>query len=284
MSKRTSNACVFCMLSVKEKSIEAMRKAGFVISHSVPKGYIIPGQGSVISLKKTSSVDDLILKKDMSMLTALKTKRGVFPSTLIGAMSRLREVYQNTVLYKKNLNAYQVNPTGMKRPSYMDEYEAMLPVVEQKKPVFFIGDKPKNIHRAITLQQELGFDMILSDVKLISPIMNIVEPDMPILLSLDLPQEIKGDDQKDQKEEGGQENKEDLKPTDKEKERLEKRKKESYDLYMSQAKMLANGNVPINKSWNHVAFVVETGTDNVKLYLNGVLELTQTTSRDLLGT
>lgn len=240
-------------LSLKDKSINSMRDAGFVISHVVPKGYILPGQGSIISLKEATSEEDLILRKDISMLGQLKTKRGVFPSTLIGAMSRLREIKKNTDIYTKNMMAYKSNPLGMSRPAYVGEYDAFSGVNNKTKPLFFVAQKPKEIHRAITLQKEMGFDMVISDAKLITPVLDFLGTNTPILLSLDLPKEIKEEDKKEEekvdKKPEDKKKKEEKKELTQEQKDLTAKKKASYDQYMQQAKMLAERNVPFSYSY-----------------------------------
>jgi hypothetical protein len=44
------------------------------------------------------------------------------------------------------------------------------------------------------------------------------------------------------------------------------------------------GSIPINNEWNHVVLNMQTGTDNVKVYLNGDLYLTHTTNNSLNAT
>ncbi len=237
------------MINCKDKSINSMMESGFGISHTVPKGYILPGQGSIISLKESNSNENLILRKDISMVGELKTKRGVFPSTLIGAMSRLREINKNTDIYLKNIAAYKANPVGMERPAHVSEYEAFGGVTNKSKPLFFVADKPKEIHRAVTLQKDLGFDIILSDVKLITPLIDIIKPNTPILLSLKLPKEIKDEDKVDSKDSLDTKKK----VQTEEYIRLTAKKKESYDLYLSQAKILAEKNILFSFSYMDIS-------------------------------
>ncbi len=45
-----------------------------------------------------------------------------------------------------------------------------------------------------------------------------------------------------------------------------------------------NGTIPVPSGWNHIALSAQTGTNEVKLYLNGILYDQWTTSKDLIGT
>lgn len=228
------------------KSIAGMRKAGFGICHTVPKGYIIPGQGAIVSLKEGSGNDDLILDKNHSMYMSLSTKRGVFPSTLIGAMSRLREIHKNTGLYQKNIELYHSNPNGIERPVSSTVYDAMHGVYNKEQPVYFKAEQPKEIHRALSMNNEFGYRMILSNIKLVSPIIELLPSDSPVLLSLDLPKEIieERDDEKDKKRDENE-----LTPEQK---RLMERKKESYNSYMTQAKILDDRGIEFSFAYTDI--------------------------------
>lgn len=263
-------------LSPKESSIADMRKAGFTISQIFPRGKMIAGNASVISLKESDHEDKMLLNQHTAMHHSFTPSGGNAPSTLIGVIAKYKDFYKNTDFYMKNLGVYNTNPSGLKKPVFSEEQNAMFSVLKKEIPVYFIAEKSKDIHRALELQKELGFKMILAEVKHFNDglLSSFKSSGQQILLSIDLPDEIKDEEKKDEtkKEEPQkgepekkeikkedivenkkQEVKQDKKETKKEKSPEEKareeRKKQAYELYLKQASMLEKNSIPFGFSY-----------------------------------
>jgi len=184
-----------------DKSMGEMRALGFGFVHVVPRGRMLPGQGSVLStgdLKPAQS----IVRENVSEFAQFKSARGMFPATTIGVMSQFRDLIKNATYSNNYKKAYALNPTGLDRPKQSEELAALYPVVENKMPVFFYAPKVKDVNRALILQKELGFNMILTGVR----------QGWPLMSSL-------------------------TKEEDPETKMLKERKKKSHDAYVSQAAM-----------------------------------------------
>ncbi len=217
-------------LNVKANNISKFREVGFVASHTAPKGYILKGNTAILSLKSGKNSEDMVLKSNYAMAGSLHTRHRVYPSTLIGAMASLRNLGNNTNNYIYNNQDYESSALGKLKPNFSKEYAAFTPVMQKKQKLYFDARKPKQIFRAIELKNELGFELVLANVEWITPILDQIDASIPILLSLKLPKEIKEakDKKKDEKKN--------------EQKELTKRKKESYDQYLEQAKVLADNN------------------------------------------
>jgi imidazolonepropionase-like amidohydrolase len=272
----TPQVTALSKFSIKESSIADMRKAGFTVSHIFPRGKMIGGQSAIISLKDADHEDKLIIAQNVGMHSSFTTASGVVPSTVIAVIAKFRDVYKNTELAIKNLQTYNLNPTGLKRPTYSEELTALFPVSKKEMPVYFVAEKSKDVFRAISLQKELGYKMILSDVKqsqhALSPIKS---GGYSVLLSMDIPDEIKDETKKEepkkddkskedskkvenltkdesQKEDSKKEEKKKDEPkkvlTAEEKE-LNEKKKKSYDEYNQQAGILEKNTIPFSFSY-----------------------------------
>lgn len=210
------------VLSVKEKSIAAYRKQGITLSHSVPKGRMLPGKGSLIILNG-SAVDDMLLQEDISLFAKLTGASGVYPGTIMAVMAKYRELFRQANLASSHEKTYKSKSVGVKRPSYDKSIKALYPVVNDKLPVFFSVEKTRDIQRAMRLQKELNFDIIPSEIK--QGWLNIDKlKTQSVLLSLDLPKEIK--EEKKKKDDEPEETK-----------MFKEKKKKSYDQYLGQAKL-----------------------------------------------
>ena len=233
-----------------DKSMSELRDLGFGFVHVVPRGRMLPGQGSVLStgnLKPSES----IIKENVSEFAQFKSARGMFPATTIGVMSQFRDLIKNATYSNNYKKAYSINPNGLDRPIQSEELAALYPVVENKMPVFFYAPKVKDVNRALILQKELGYNMVLTGVRQGWPLMSsLTASRMPIVLSLNLPEEIKEDKDEEKKEDidKDQKKKDEVKKekkakkkakkeVDPETKRLNDRKKKSHDEYVSQAAM-----------------------------------------------
>lgn len=230
------------VLSVKEKSINAYRKQGITLSHSVPKGRMLPGKGSLIILNG-ATVDDMLIAEDVSLFATLKGASGMYPGTVMAVMAKYRELFRQANLAASHEKTYKSKTAGTKRPSYDKSVKALYPVISKALPVFFSVENTRDIQRAMRLQKELDFEIIPSEVK--QGWYNIDKlKNQPILLSLDLPKEIKEDKKETKKDEKKEK---DLKKDKKEKKKddesaeskmFKAKKKKSYDQYLGQAKLL----------------------------------------------
>jgi len=220
-------------ISHTEGSIKSHREAGFAIAHVVPRGRMLPGQGSIISLHG-SSTEDMILKDQTSTFFQFSGARGYYPNTIIGVMAKWRDLYRKAHFHNKNLKNYKLNPSGTPRPLEDKTLNAIIPVTTGAQPVFMTTKKTKDIFRAVELQKELGYNLVLGDVKQIGAAQkHLKSSKIDILLSLDLPKE---EDKK--KADKDSTNIDDLKKS------MLERKAKSYKEYISQAANLEKANIP----------------------------------------
>lgn len=220
------------LLSVEEKSIEDMRSAGFTAGQVVPKGRMFPGSGAVILMGEGDN-DALILKDGSGLFSQFVGGMGVYPSNYLGMMAKWRDMFRKSKLAYAHETAYNENPVGMKRPEQDRTLQALYPVINRTQPVFFKTEKILDAHRAMTLQKELGFDLVLVELKQGWDLVDKVSAgNIQVLLSLDLPKEVKIDEKEE----------------DKEKLALEKKKLEAWQKYVSQAGEFEKANIPFGFS------------------------------------
>lgn len=232
------------VLSAKEKSIADMRKLGFTTAHAVPRGKMLPGSGALILLAGDTP-DKMILKSNVSMFSQFKGAGGVYPGTLIAVMSKFRELYRQAEQAKAHQKKYATNQIGLSRPNNDRVLEAFYPIIDGKTPIYYEAPKMKDIYRVFTLQKELGFPLVLSNVKqgwyLADEIKN---SNTKVLLSLDLP------DAKDEAEKEDKKKKGEAKFAEQEFELMEfkKRQQEFLKLYRSQAATFEKKGIPFGFS------------------------------------
>lgn len=229
---------VSTVLSTKEKSIAEMRELGFTTAHVVPEGRMLPGQGAIILLSGDDA-NAMVLRDQTSLFSQLAGASGVYPNTVIAVMSKWRELYRQAQQAQAHETVYKLDPKGMPRPEYDPALQAFYPVLDGELPVFFAANDVKDIHRVLMLKEELGFPLVLAEVKEgWHAADRIKQMNIPVLLSLDLPDEPKKDDKKEKEGEEKKEEPAEKTMADKEKEELEKRRAEQMEKLVKQAALM----------------------------------------------
>lgn len=223
-------------LNPTDKSIEELRALGFTTAHVVPYGTMLPGQGAVILLGGKTT-DAMVLAPRSSLFSELAGAQRVYPTTVIAVISKWRELYRQALQAKRYESVYSSNRTGLNRPASDRILEAFYPVIDRRMPVMFEADRYLDIQRILALQADLGFSLMIGDVKEgWDAIPKLKATETKVFLSLDLPEDKK-DEKKDSKDKKPEDSKKDESTTltPAEKEALEKRKAEFLALYNGQA-------------------------------------------------
>lgn len=241
----TPEKTVRSVIKSSDSSIAALRKIGFTMAHVVPRGGMMAGMGSLLSLSG-GSLDEVLVQEDMSLYGSLTpAKRRIYPSTAIGVMSKWREMYQQAELAKGHETTFKSAPSGIKRPMYDASTKALFEVTDRSVPVFFNAPKVLDLSRSLTLQKDLGFNLIASNVKQAYKLKDkLKSKNIPVVISLNLPKAEKesSDKKSDKKEE---------EMSDEMKKLLE-RSKAAKKEYASQAAILEKNNIPFSISLTDV--------------------------------
>ncbi len=220
------------VISPQERSLEDLRKLGFTAAHVVPQGRMLPGSGALFLLHGATA-DEMLIRDNTSLFATFNGARGVYPSTVIGVMSKFRELYKQAEQAKMQEAMFAANPAGMAKPANNKSLQAFYPVLDKKQPVYFAVDDIRSIHRAMVLQQELGFPVVLAGLKQGWHVADMLKSkNISVLLSVDLPK-AKETPKPGEKKEG------ETAKADPEKEQLEARAAEEMKKLESQAAVFA---------------------------------------------
>ena len=227
-----------------ETSVTDLRNVGYGVVHVMPDGQMLPGKTSVFTLSKNKTSDLAALKKDYGLYARFAVARGVSPGTMIGVMAKYRDLFRNATAASKNQKTFDT-PTakGMARPQTSAELTALIPAAEKSQKVFFEAPKTKDIHRAIMLQKELGFDLVIAGASQITPMSSAIKAgNFHVIQTLKLPEEIKQDTASTVDSTKATKKKE---LTTEQKE-FDDKKLESYKAYVAEAGNLAKMNIPFS--------------------------------------
>ncbi|MDX1906494.1 MAG: amidohydrolase family protein [Bacteroidia bacterium] len=179
------------VLKTDDKSIETMRQLGFTLAHVAPRGNMLPGSTALVLLSGKDD-DAMLYKTPVGAFSQLAPARRVYPNTTMGVMAMWRTLYRQAELGHTHEKNYASNPVGMARPAYEHTVRALYPLADKSQAVYFRADQPLDPYRIMTLQRELGFRLVLTElVHGTSVIPDIKAGNIPVYLSLDLPERPK---------------------------------------------------------------------------------------------
>ena len=165
--------------------VDEWRKAGFTLSQVVPDGGMLPGKTALVLLGDGKTTN--FLKLNTALAANYRSSRGMYPATLAGVMAKFRDIYQNTTLVIEHERLFTFT-AGVKRPQATPAQLAMIPVVQKQLPVLFTASSELEIRRALALQKELGFKLILTGLENYESVIGAIKSSgTPVLIKLQVP-------------------------------------------------------------------------------------------------
>src|SRR6266436_41006 len=140
-------------VSLSDKRIETWRSAGFTTVVSAPKGGFFPGQAAVLDLGGERA-GDLVVKSPVAIPVSLQTSGGFgsgFPSSLMGVLAYVHQVWLDTDWSSKAQAAYEKNPRGIERPRYDRTEAALADALEDHALVLIPANNSVQLRRALEL-------------------------------------------------------------------------------------------------------------------------------------
>lgn len=149
-------------LQAGDKRVETVRGGGITTTVTFPTHGIFAGQGSIIDLVSGEKAAEMVLVPSVGQYISMAGGRGFgggggFPSSLMGIISYVRQLYLDANHYKLVKDAYAKDPRGMQRPEYDRALEGLM-----ASPRFLL---PAN--QVVEIDRMLRFG---AELKTISPV------------------------------------------------------------------------------------------------------------------
>jgi Amidohydrolase family len=145
-----------------DRRVETVRGSGITTAVTFPTRGIFAGQGSIIDLVSGEKAAEMILEPSAGQYLSLGAGGrggggGGFPSSLMGIISYIRQLYLDAGHYKLVKDAYAKDPRGMQRPEYDRALEGLL----ASKRILLPANQLIEIDRMLRFGAELKQPMIL---------------------------------------------------------------------------------------------------------------------------
>lgn len=142
-------------LNPDDARIADWRSAGFTTALVQPEGGILPGQGSVIDFGDEPA-GEMVVKPLATLPIAFETTGSFasFPSSLMGAIAYVRQVFIDTRWYQDADPIYAAHPAGVEHPPYDRTEQVVGQVLKENEPILLPANDRLAIYRAIRLANE----------------------------------------------------------------------------------------------------------------------------------
>ena len=167
-------------------ALRAARSAGITAAAIAPPFGVFKGQSAIVTLRD-GLLTDQVVRGHWAQHLGFQRLRGEYPGTRMGVMASIRQHYLDAQWYGEAWNRYRRQPASMDRPGYDDALESLQASATSEQPVVFTAWTENEIHRALTLADELGLDAIISGaVEGWRAADALKSAGRPVLVSLDL--------------------------------------------------------------------------------------------------
>lgn len=140
--------------------LEAMRANGITTVGLTFTGGILPGKVSVASVGEGPK-SALIVRTPAAQQVAFNTRRGAYPSTLMGSIAYVRQAFYDADHLRRREEAFRRDPGSVERPVATEQSRALIPAVSRQLPVWFAVSRENDLKRALDVGEELNLDFAL---------------------------------------------------------------------------------------------------------------------------
>ena len=142
---------------LRDADLEVLRAQGITVVGLAFDPAIIGGQTAVVSLSGTS-IDSTTLRSPAAVQIGLTTRRGGYPTTLMGTLAYLEQAFSDAVYQQRVSDAFDRDPTRGPRPVRDADREALMPAAARKMPVLITASRENDLIRAVSLAKRVNLD------------------------------------------------------------------------------------------------------------------------------
>ena len=187
-------------VSLSDKRIETWRNGGFTTVVSAPKGGIFPGQAAVLDLAGEHA-GDLVVKSPVAIPVTFQTSGGFgggFPSSIMGTLAYIHQVWLDTEWSTKAQAIYEKNPRSTARPRYDRTEAALADALEDHALVLIPANNAIQLRRALELVDRWHVNGVLYGGQMAyETAAEIAAKKLPVLVNLKWPEAEKDADPDD---------------------------------------------------------------------------------------
>ena len=182
-----------------DKNIEAWRNAGFTTALVVPTGGIIAGQGSLLELAGDRA-SEMTIRANAALRLEYALQGFGFPDSLMGVISYLRQVVDDTNWSESAEKTYATHVNGLERPTIDRTEKTMSEILRRDEPILLPANDDVEIPRAVRLAGEWKLRAVLYGGQQAYAVADqIAAAKFPVIVNLKWPERGKTPDPEDER-------------------------------------------------------------------------------------
>ncbi|NGP76489.1 amidohydrolase family protein [Balneolaceae bacterium YR4-1] len=281
------------LLKSDDKNFEEAQKHGFTTAGLGLKGQMLPGQVDIFFINGEKTGDHL-MKSSAGISASFEDApggfgSGAYPSTTMGVLAQYRQLWYDAEALMNQQQYFASAGSNYPAPAKDAVLEALYPVLDMSQPLYFTVDSKENIELLLRLKDEIGFDaVIVSGKEAYKMADEISDRDIPVLASIDLPDEPEWKKKEREAEEDTTQAGEELEELTEEMRIFRDRQLRSYEASIMNIKSLMDAGVTVGYASNgmklgdlsgHVKTLLEEGG----LDQNQLLRIMSQNTAEILG-
>jgi imidazolonepropionase-like amidohydrolase len=178
------------VLGADDARAQRLRSQGFTVAMTVPQLGMVRGHTAAVSLDGRGAQTSVLRGRIAQSITLDRDNRmgGGYPSSGMGAVAFLRQVFLDADWYRRAREVYNASPTGLTRPEFNVGLAALEAAVTGNQPVLFETADAEELLRALRVADEFtispwlvgsGYEYRLLD--------RIASRDVPLILPIAFP-------------------------------------------------------------------------------------------------
>lgn len=180
-----------------DKRLEAARAAGFTTSATFPNRGIVEGLGALVDLAGERG-RDMVVAQPIGQQILFRVGGGMgrtgYPSSLMGNIAYVRQLYLDLNQYKEAQQIYAAHPAGNRRPEYDHDLEGLA----ESPRILLPAGEAQQIDRMLRFGQELKVPFVLYGLhEAYRRLDELKQAHVPVLVSLKWPEKPKDADPSD---------------------------------------------------------------------------------------
>jgi hypothetical protein len=182
------------LVSPNDKRLDAARAAGFTTSATFPSGGIFEGLGAMVDLAGERG-RDMVIAQPIGQEVVFRVRGGgmgrSFPSSLMGNIAYVRQLYLDLDQYKRARQIYDGQPSGNRRPDYDHELEGLA----ESPRLLLPANEAQQIDRILSFGRELNVPFVVYGAReAYRRVDALKQANVPVLISLKWPEKPKDGD------------------------------------------------------------------------------------------
>ncbi len=231
----------------EDDAFEEAQKLGFTTAAIGLTGEMLPGQVDLFFINGDG--EQYLYEAGIGILAQFEGARGAaYPSTTMGIMAKYNQLWYNAKALQAHMNYFEDASNGYPAPERSPVLEALFPVIDNDKPLYFVADSEEYIERVFWLEDEMKFDFVLVSGEAAYEKAELLnENNIPVLASIDMPEEPEWRTEQQEEEEEPEISEEEIT----EEERIfRQRQLEAYEADIANVKELIESGVTVGYASN----------------------------------